>query len=415
MKIQMVFFLIYVLSLFVPHPSEAIVLLGVDRFFAENGGKEKLQGKRVALVTNHTGMDSTLISTANRLLEHAKNYKVVAFFSPEHGWRGDQYASEKGTDHQQKDNIPIYTLHGKRYRPSSEVLASIDVIIYDIQSIGVRSYTYESTLFYVMEEAAKHQVEVIVLDRPNPINGVLVDGLPVEEEYRSPIGYIHIPYCHGMTIGELAQFFNQEYAIGCSLTIIPMEGWKRSMTFTDTSLPWIPTSPHIPESSTPLFYACTGILGEMGIHVGVGYTLPFKVVGAPWIDADQFAQKLNEQKFPGVSFLPFHYRPFYGSHAKQECHGVLIQITDLATYRPIRVQYLLLGILKTLYPAQMQKQLLSLTKAQKGTFFRSCGTKEIYRLLTEEKFATWKMLSLKVEERLSFSKKRKKYLLPSYK
>ncbi len=387
--------------------------LGVDLFFHEEGVKQ-VQGKRVALVTNHTGVDSNLVSTAQLLQDYAKEYTIAAFFSPEHGWTGDRYASEACLDRMEQGSIPIYSLHGKTRRPTKDMLKGIDVILYDIQSIGVRSYTYEATLFYVMEAAAQEKIEVIVLDRPNPINGLIVDGPLLEEKWRSMIGYINVPYCHGMTIGELASFFNEEYHIQCALTVIPMKGWKRSMSFVDTQLPWIPTSPQIPEATTPLFYASTGILGELGINIGVGYTLPFKVVGAPWIDADVFAKTLNKQQLPGVRFLPFHYRPFYGSLAKRECHGVLIQMTDSKVYRPMAVQYLLLGILKSLYPAQVSKQLGAITEAQKKLFCRANGTEEIYRLLVSERFPAWKMVSFQQKKRDAFKEKRKKYLIKAY-
>ncbi len=387
--------------------------LGVDLFFHE-GGVKKVQGKRVALVTNHTGVDSNLVSTAQLLQDHAKEYTIAAFFSPEHGWSGNRYASEACCDRAQHDSIPIYSLHGKTRRPTQAMLKGIDVILYDIQSIGVRSYTYETTLFYVMEAAAKEKIEVIVLDRPNPINGLTVDGPLLEEKWRSMIGYINVPYCHGMTIGELASFFNEEYHIQCALTVIPMKGWKRSMSFADTQLAWIPTSPQIPEATTPLFYASTGILGELGINIGVGYTLPFKVVGAPWIDADVFAKTLNQQQLPGVRFMPFHYRPFYGSLAKRECHGVLIQMTDSKVYRPMAVQYLLLGILKSLYPAQVSKQLAAITETQKKLFCRANGTEEIYRLLLDERFPAWKMVAFQKKEREAFKEKRKKHLIEAY-
>jgi len=172
------------------------------------------------------------------------------------------------------------------------------------------------------------------------------------------LGYINVPYCHGMTVGELARFFNEEYKIRCNLHVIPMKGWKRHMTYQNTGLAWIPTSPYIPEPDTPFFYASTGILGSLGIvNIGIGYTLPFKVVGAPWIDADDFAAKLNAQKLPGVKFLPFHYQPYYGKFKGKHCEGVQIIITDPHRYRPLAVQYMLIGLLKSLYPSIFRESL----------------------------------------------------------
>ena len=182
------------------------------------------------------------------------------------------------------------------------------------------------------------------------------------------------------TIGELAHFFNGEYNIGCMLKVIPMKGWKRAMSFKETGLTWIPTSPHIPEADTPLFYASTGILGEIDIvNIGVGYTLPFKIVGAPWIDADLFAEKLNGQKLPGVHFFPFHYRPFYGSLKGKDCHGVLIRVTDMRKYQPLSVQYLLMGMLKSLYPAQTKVSLEKVDGSKKRLFNLANGNDEIFR------------------------------------
>ena len=283
-------------------PLFGAVDLGIDTLLSGGYDKE-LKGKRVGLVSNHTGVDKNLLPTMEVLQKNG--VKLVALFSPEHGWKGNYYAFEKTSDGKEA-HLPLYSLHGKTRRPNDQMLKGIDLLIYDIQDIGVRSYTYATTLFYVMEEAAKRKIPVMVLDRPNPINGLIVDGGMLEEKWRSFIGYVNVPYCHGMTIGELATFFNGEYKIGCNLKVIPMKGWKRTMTFKETGLAWVPTSPHIPEADTPLFYASTGILGELNmVNIGVGYTLPFKVVGAPWIDAEAFAEKLNSQHLRGVHFFPF--------------------------------------------------------------------------------------------------------------
>lgn len=385
--------------------------LGVDIFFSE-GHLQKLKGKKIGLVTNQTGVNKKLVSTAELFMKAAKECSLVAIFSPEHGFFGNCYADEKIRSGSTNTQIPLYSLYGETRRPTEEMLQGIDVLVYDIQDIGVRSYTYATTLFYVMEEAAKRKIEVIVLDRPNPINGLTIDGGMLEEKWRSFIGYINVPYCHGMTIGELAQFFNEEYEIFCSLKVIPMKGWERRMSFKDTGLVWIPTSPHIPEEDTPLFYASTGILGELEVvNIGVGYTLPFKVVGAPWIDADLFAEKLNNEKLPGVCFIPFHYKPFYGSFKGQECHGVLIRVTQRAQYYPLSVGYLLMGTLKNLYPKELKKSLDSASSTKKNLFCKANGNEEIYRLFSTENRITWKMIGYQHKERKKFKKNRKKHLL----
>ena len=389
-------------------PLFASVDLGVDVFFKDEHYKG-FQNKRIGLVSNHTGVDKTMTPTIEVLQK--EGMKIEALFSPEHGWSGTDYAGENTSDGK-AGKLKVYSLHGKTRRPTEEMLKGIDILIYDIQDIGVRSYTYATTLFYVMEEAAKRKIPVIVFDRPNPINGLIIDGGMLEPKWRSFIGYVNVPYCHGMTIGELATFFNGEYKIGCNLKVIPMKGWKRTMSFKETGLTWIPTSPHIPEADTPLFYASTGILGELEmVNIGVGYTLPFKVVGAPWIDAEVFAEKLNSQKLPGVHFFPFHYRPFYGSLKGKDCHGVLIRVTNMRRYQPLSVQYLLMGILKSLYPQETKGYLEKVNGNKKRLFCLANGNNEIYRLMLNERYATWKMIAYQKNEREQFKKTREKYLI----
>ncbi len=389
----------------------ARVSTGADVFF-ESGQVDALKGKRVGLITNHTGIDAKLRLTAERLFEAKDSCKLTALFCPEHGLEGSFYADEKIKD-SAWEKLPVYSLHGKTRRPTDEMLKNIDVLIYDIQCIGSRSYTYAATLFYAMEEAAKRDIEVVVLDRPNPMGGLIVDGPMLEEKWRSFIGYVNVPYCHGMTIGELARFFNAEYKIGCNLKVIPMRGWKRSMSFADTGLPWIPPSPNMPESDTPLFYPATGIMGQLRVlNIGIGYTMPFKIAGAPWIDASKYAELLNAQKLGGVQFVPFHFKPFYGLYKGEECHGVLIKITDLKLYKPVKVQYLLLGILKSLYPKRLAECLEA--SGSKDPFHKANGTEEVFRVLSEEKYTSWKLLEIHAKEREAFLSKRSKYLLPEY-
>ncbi len=389
--------------------AEPKIQLGVDVFFQE-GRYQDLEGKKVALLTNHTGVDSHQRPTLELLQEVAKEFKIVALFSPEHGLAGVAYAGE-AVGHQ-KGKLKQFSLHGTHRRPSAEMLKGIDVIIYDIQEIGCRSYTYATTLYYVMEEAAKNGIEVIVLDRPNPMGGLVVDGPMLQADRRSFLGYINVPYCHGMTIGELARFFNAEYQVKCKLKVIQLKGWKRDMTYQETGLVWTPTSPQIPEADTPFFYPATGLLGELQlVSIGVGYTLPFKVVGAPWIDAKAFAKALNEQKLKGVKFLPFHFKPFFGPYNKEECHGVRILITDAKEFRPVTVGYMLMGVLKSLYPKEVLKRLKALPEAKKSMFCTVNGNSVIWNLLLKEKYAGWKMVSVDQEERKAFLEKRQKYLI----
>ena len=384
----------------------ASVQSGLEVFFNEKQHLE-FADKRIGLITNHTGVDRQMRSSVSLFQEHLQ---LRALFSPEHGIQGQHYAWESVSNTKQGE-IPVYSLHGETRRPKPEMLKGLDVLVYDIQCTGVRAYTYPTTLFYMMEEAAKTGIEMIVLDRPNPINGLIVDGPMLEDEWRSFIGYVNVPYCHGMTIGELARFFNEEYKIGCKLRVVPMKGWARSMSYRETGLAWIPPSPNIPEPDTPLFCPATGILGELQLlNIGIGFTMPFKIVGAPWIDAPLFAEKLNGQKLPGVRFQPFYFRPFWGLYKGVDCQGVLIQITDTKIYKPVAVQYLLLGMIKSLYPEEFLKR-ANLSGARKDLFCKANGTAQILHILTNEKYAVWKLLEFHRAERTAFLEKRKKYLL----
>ncbi len=382
--------------------------LGVDRFFEEDY-LARFEGKRIGLVTNHTAIDGQRRSTLERL--KAGGVNLVALFSPEHGFLGSERAGEKVHD-AILDGVRIYSLYGADRRPSKKMLEGIDLIIYDIQEIGSRSYTYATTLYYMMEEAARYGIELWVFDRPNPMGGTIVDGPMLEERYRSFVGYINVPYCHGMTIAELARFFNEEYRIGCKLTVIPMRGWKREMGFGSTGLAWVPTSPQIAEADTPLFYPITGILGELGIvNNGVGYTLPFKLIGAPWIDAKLLADRLNRHKLPGISCLPFYFKPYFGLYKGEECQGVYLLVEDRAQLAPVTAGYLIMGILKTLYPREVMKGLTALSKERRELFNKINGTSRVLDFLLHEKYASWKIAQIDKDKRGDFIEKRKKYLL----
>lgn len=386
----------------------SVVKPGIECFF-QQGYAEKLKGKKVALVTNYTARDKDLSLTVDKCLNAC--FTLEAIWTPEHGLTGTAYAGAH-VNHSKYQNIPVISLHGDTRRPKLEHLKNIHTIIYDIQDIGVRSYTYAATLLYVMEAASQHKIPVIVLDRPNPMGGLLIDGPMLNPEMRSFVGYLNVPYCHGMTIGELARYYNSEYQISCDLTVVPMEGWRRDMTFSQTGLTWIPTSPNMPEPDTPIYCATTGILGELGmVNIGIGYTMPFKLVGAPWINAESFAKALNDQKLGGVKFLPFHYRPFYGLYKGQDCHGVYIDITNLHLYRPLSTQYMIIGMLKSLYPKIFNEALSKTPKLRKDLFCQVNGNREILEFLTKERFPAWKCMAFQQKERQDYIEKRKKYLL----
>ncbi len=392
--------------------ASADVQVGVDVLFA-NGAPPLLQGKRIGLITNQSAVNCKLKTTFALIKEHANGYQLAALFAPEHGFYGDVYASEK-VEHQEIGGVPLYSLHGAQRRPTDEMLSGIDLLVYDIQDIGSRSYTYLSTLFYCMEEAAARNIPVVVLDRPNPMGGLVVDGPLIEEQWRSFLGYVNIPYCHGMTVGELARLFNREYKVGCELTIIAMKGWKRGMTFAQTGLPWVPTSPQIPEPDTPFYYPTTGLLGHCSmVNIGIGYTLPFKLVGAPWIDANTFASVLNEQKLPGVYFQPYHFRPFFGKFKNEPCQGVRIVVTDPAIYLPLTSQFTLMGVLKKLYPRPFEeafKQMCA-SRSKRDVFHKLTGSETILSILCQEPYVIWKLREVCVKARDCFLPVRSKYLI----
>lgn len=298
-----------------------------DRGFA------MLRGKRVGLITNPTGITSGFQQTVD-VLAGAPGVQLIALFGPEHGVRGDMEAGKYVESYvDERTRLPVYSLYGKTRKPTHEMLRGIDVLVYDIQDIGVRSYTYISTMGYAMEAAAENNIAFVVLDRPNPLTGLRVEGTVLDTSFRSFVGMYPIPYVYGMTAGELAQMINGEGWLNggrrCSLTVVPMEGWSRDQWWKDTGLPWVPPSPHIPGEETPIFYVLTGLLGELGTaNQGVGYTLPFELVGAPWIDGHQLARYLNAQGLRGVYFRPLTYKPFYFDTTGQTYRGVQIHVTD---------------------------------------------------------------------------------------
>jgi len=405
----------FILALFLLFLSASKVEVGSDRLFSPEFS-HLIKGKRIGLVTNHTARNGNMVTTMDLIKQKGPVFhaKLVKLYAPEHGLDGKAYAGESIQDTHDSQGIPIFSLHGSTRRPTDLMLEEIDIIVYDIQDLGSRSYTFATTLFYTMEEAAKKKIPVIVLDRPNPINGWVVDGPMLHEKLRSFVGYLNVPYCHGMTVGELARYFNGEYNVGCALTVVPMKGWHRKMTFSDTGLTWIPTSPNIPEDTTALYYPVTGILGELQIvNIGIGYTLPFRVIGAPWIKAKEFADKLNAQKFPGVHFVPFYYRPFYGRYAKQNCEGVLITVTDQFHYKPVATQYLIIGILKSMYPKEFQEGMKS-SLGRRSMFDKVNGTADVWTLMESKGPIVWKLKELGEKGKNSFLEKRKKYLIPNY-
>lgn len=305
------------------------VELGIDVLAANQF--RGLEGKRVGLITNQTGVSASGRSTVD-ILKAAPNVNLVALYAPEHGvygaeLAGDYVASTKDA----RTGLPVFSLYGPNRKPTPAMLKDIDVLVYDIQDIGCRSYTYISTMGLAMEAAGEAGIEFYVLDRPNPLNGNRVEGMPLDPKFRSFVGQWDIPYVYGLTPGELARMINAQKWITArpKLTIVPMRGWYRNMYWEDTGLSWVPTSPHIPTADTSLFYVVTGLVGEgMPVNHGIGYTLPFQLLGREDFHAFTLADQLNGLKLPGVYFRPAFYKPFYGGLKDKMCQGVQIILTD---------------------------------------------------------------------------------------
>ncbi|RHO72007.1 DUF1343 domain-containing protein [Alistipes sp. AF48-12] len=314
---------------------------------------ELLEGKRVGLITNPTGVDDGLRSTVD-ILNEAPNVELVALFGPEHGVRGDAHAGDHvGNQTDPVTGLPVYSLYGKTRKPTSEMLRGIDVLVYDIQDIGCRSFTYISTMGEAMAAAAENGIEFVVLDRPNPLGGRKVEGPLVQDGFFSFVSQYRIPYVYGLTCGELAMLLNGEGMIGkpCNLHVVAMEGWKRDMVYEDTGLQWIPSSPHIPQAETAFFYPASGIVGDFGyLSIGVGYTIPFQMFAAEWIDAEQFADSLNALKLPGVIFRPIHVKPFYSVGQGKQLHGVQVHLTKYPDAPLTDIQFYVMQEIARLYP-----------------------------------------------------------------
>lgn len=346
-----------------------------------------LKGKRVGLVTNPSGVDRDLVSTID-ILYSAPEVELVALYGPEHGVRGDVYAGGKISDTTDpKTGLPVYSLYGSTRKPTSEMLKGVDVMVYDIQDVGVRSYTFISTLGLVMEACAPLGIEVVVLDRPNPLGGNKIEGCCVEQPFNSFVSQYRIPYIYGLTVGELARMINDEGlnkgqkgdqpAVRCKLTVVPMEGWKRDMLYADTGLPWVLPSPNIPFSDSPMYYAASGICGELYgfLNIGIGYTLPFQVFGAVWMDPERLKDKLESYEIPGVSFRTIWYKPFSGSLKGQLVGGLQFFFTDYANARLTEVQFHVMQAVAELYPSKRGFEVADGV----GLFDKVCGTDYVRR------------------------------------
>ena len=326
---------------------QADVVLG-DEVFLREAWRE-LEGRTIGIVTNQTGVTSRLESIVD-VVRRNPQIQLKALFAPEHGLRGDRPAGSYVASY--VDNItglPVYSLYGPTRHPSEAMLSSIDVLLFDIQDIGARDYTFSSTMAYVMETAAKYGKEFWILDRPNPIGGRIVEGPVLEREYKSFIGLYPIALRHGMTIGELARMFNDAFDIKAKLRVIPMRGWRRSMVWPDTGLAWVITSPNIPTWATTFFYLSTGPASTAGINNGTGTAKPFAYAGAPKMNAYRYAEALNAVDLPGVQFRPATWSPF--AHPEMTLTGVELVLYEPRTFLSVRTAVELLVAARKVAPS----------------------------------------------------------------
>ena len=377
--------------------AEGQALNGIDVLEADRF--RSLRGRRIGLITNATGVSRDGRRSLD-ILAAAPGVKLVAAFSPEHGLTARLEQDNIASGRDASTGVPVFSLYGKTRRPTPEMLRGIDTLVFDIQDVGARFYTYITTLGYAMEAVARAKIRFVVLDRPNPISGVQVEGPLLDPEARSFIGYFSMPVRHGMTVGELARMFNGEQQIGATLEVIAMKGWKRGDWFDSTGLGWINPSPNIRNLSQATLYPGVGLLEFSNISVGRGTDSPFELVGAPWIQATELAAFLNRRKLPGVRFLPVRFTPSGSVFAEEACQGVRILVTDRNSLRVVAMGVEIASALHALYPGRFRLEDIARSLGNRATLdrLRSGGDP---RLISKE----W------ADENADFLLMRNKYLL----
>ena len=382
-----------------------------DRHFAG------LEGKKVGLLTNPSGVDHNLRSTID-ILYKAENVDLVRLFAPEHGVRGDIYAGGHADDTIDKSTgLPVYSVYGSTRKPTPEMLKGLDVVVYDIQDVGSRSYTFISSLGLMMYACAEQGIEVMVLDRPNPVNGLKVEGCLVEDGYHSFVSEFKIPYVYGLTVGELAVLINEEglncgeqgkdAPVKCKLSVIPMEGWTRDMTFVDTGLPWVLPSPNIPYPQSAIGYPSSGLVGEFNnyLNIGVGYTIPFGTFAAEWLDAEALKAKLDSYDIPGTSFRTIYFKPFSGGSAGKLIQGVEYFYSDYDKAQLTMTQFYVMQAVHELYP-----KINPFEGLRNNMFDKVCGT-DYVRLNMQKNFKVADIEAYWNKDVDSFKELSKKYHL----
>ncbi len=390
----------------------AEVRLGCEVLVA--GGFKELRGKRVALITNQTGVNREGRRTAD-VLRSAKDVKLMALMAPEHGLDGKTPAGKEFPDSRDpRTGLPVFSLYGPgpTRQPTRAMLKGLDAVVYDVQDIGCRSYTFISTLGQAMDACGAAGVEFVVLDRPNPLGGVRVEGPMLERPFRSFVSRWNVPYVYGLTCGELARMINGERWITnrCRLTVVPMQGWRRTMTWRDTGLPWVPTSPNVPLAESPLYLVATGLLGEIGtVSTGLGSAFPFQCIAAPWLDAEKTCQRLGNYRLAGVKFTPVSFTPDRGAFKGQHVSGARMRF-----YEPARAPLVALNFYAFETARQLGRRDLFAEAVRQGRSFtmfdKVCGTDTIRQALEAGRPASSIVAAWRSGEE-AFRQKRAPYLL----
>jgi uncharacterized protein YbbC (DUF1343 family) len=307
--------------------------------------KKLLANKRLGLVANPSSVDGQLRFLVDLFLAE-KSWKVVSLFGPEHGLRGELQDQEIASSfHDSSSGLPVHSLYGQNLKPAAEMLRGIDAMVFDIQDVGSRYYTFIYTLSYIMEACKEANVEVVVLDRPNPINGKDIEGPVLEKGFESFVGRFPLPTRHGMTVGELAFYFHQELGLNCKLEVVKMDDWRRDTFFEQTGLPWVLPSPNMPTVDSAIVYPGMCLLEGTNVSEGRGTTRPFEVFGAPWINPDILTRHLDDFRLPGVRFRPLFFQPTFNKFARKLCGGAQMHITDRNEFRPVKTVLCLLSVL----------------------------------------------------------------------
>lgn len=383
----------------------ARVRLGCERLF-DDDDIALIRGRRVGLLTNHSGVDSHLRATADRLHE-AEGVDLVLLFGPEHGIRGDAedgVTVDTGVD--ARTGVPIISLYGEHRQPAAADLARLDVLLFDIQDVGVRFYTYLYTMSLSMAACAEAGLPFVVLDRPNPLGGVEVEGNILDPEFASFVGLHPIPVRYGLTAGELARLFNEEFGIGAELHVVHMLGWRRAMRWPDTGLVWVPPSPNMPTPDTVNVYPGMCFFEGTNVSEGRGTTRPFEQVGAPYIDGFDLAHTLNALRLPGATFRPVFFRPAFAKHQGQTCHGVQLHATGDASFRPVRCGLEALAAVRRGWPDDFAWRT---NREGIHNFDKLAGTDRV-RLAIDAGAAIDDLVSDWARDRAAFEELRQKYL-----